>query len=138
MIRRNFKPHSCDLDENGPESIHRAVTLVHEFSAAAGLTPQQSAKLAILVEEAVTNLYDHADVQPGFAGSLTLDLDGDSVRVVLCDSGTAFDPRGATETRAPDVERGGGAGLALIRAWAEILDYRSDNGRNRLELTLRG
>ncbi|MFN3472780.1 MAG: ATP-binding protein [Blastomonas sp.] len=137
MIGRNFKPHSCDLDENGPVSIHRAVALVHEFSAASALTPEQGAKLAILVEEAVTNVYDHADVQPGFAGSLALAGDSDGVRICLCDSGQAFDPRSADEDRLPDLERGGGAGLALIRAWAEIVDYRSEDGVNRLELKLR-
>ncbi|MDM7958062.1 ATP-binding protein [Blastomonas sp.] len=138
MIRRNFKPHSCDLDENGPESIHRAVALVHEFSASAVLTPQQTAKLAILVEEAVTNLYDHADVQPGFTGSLALSADDDGVGICLCDSGTAFDPRTVEDTHVPDLDRGGGAGLALIRAWADALDYRSEEGCNRLELKLRG
>jgi len=137
MIRRNFKPHSCDLDENGPESIHRAVALVHEFSAATVLMPQQSAKLAILVEEAVTNLYDHADVQPGFAGSLSLARESGGVRISLSDSGKAFDLREADAQQAPDLDRGGGAGLALIRAWADVLDYRSENGRNLLDLRLR-
>lgn len=137
MIGRNFKPHSCDLDENGPESIHRAVALVHEFSATNALASATGAKLAILVEEAVTNLYDHADIQPGFAGSLALSADDDGVGICLCDSGTAFDPRTVEDTHAPDLDRGGGAGLALIRAWADILDYRSENGRNRLELKLR-
>lgn len=137
MIGRNFKPHSCELDENGPESIHCAVALVHEFSAASSLTPSHTARLAILVEEAVTNLYDHGQVQPGFTGSLALSDDGDGVGICLCDSGKAFDPREADECHGPDEERGGGAGLALIRAWAEIVDYRSEDGRNQLELKLR-
>ncbi len=137
MISRNFKPHSCDLDENGPETIHRAVALVQLFSKNNGLAPQQRAKLAILVEEAVTNLYDHGTVHPGFAGTLTLTADPQSVRVVLCDSGTPFDPREADEIEMPNLDRGGGVGLAIIRAWAEIIDYRSEDGINRLELKLR-
>lgn len=137
MIRRNFNPHSCELDENGPESIHRAVSMARLFSTTNALTPQQQTRLAILTEEAVTNLYDHAASEPGFAGRVTLTADGDSVRVVLSDSGQPFDPRTADEIEMPNTERGGGVGLAMIRAWAEILDYRTENGVNRLELKLR-
>lgn len=137
MIRRNFKPHRCDLDENGPESIHRAVELAHLFSTSNALAPQRRARLAILVEEAVTNLYDHGAIGPGFAGTLTLSADSTDVRVTLCDSATPFDLRDAHEADMPNTERGGGVGLAMIRAWAEIVDYRSANGTNALELKLR-
>jgi serine/threonine-protein kinase RsbW len=137
MIRRNFNPHSCDIDENGPESIHRAVALVQLFSASNALTPKQRVKLAILAEEAVTNLYDHGVVDSAFSGTLTLTSDNGEVRLMLCDSGEPFDPREADEIDMPNIERGGGAGLAMIRAWAEIVDYRSGDGVNRLELKLR-
>lgn len=137
MIRRNFNPHSCELDQNGPESIHRAVTTAHLFSTTNALTPQQQARLAILTEEAVTNLYDHGAALAGFAGTLGLTRDGDSVRVILSDSGPPFDPRTEDEIEMPNTERGGGVGLAMIRAWAEIVDYRTENGINRLELKLR-
>ena len=141
MISRNFNPHSCDLDENGPETIHRAVSLVQLFCANNGLPQQQRAKLAILVEEAVTNLYDHGALTTGFTGTLTIAGDADAepggVRVTLCDSGPPFDPRAADEIEMPNLERGGGVGLAMIRAWAEIVDYRSESGINWLELRLR-
>ncbi|MFN3820169.1 ATP-binding protein [Blastomonas sp.] len=137
MIRRNFNPHSCELDQNGPESIHRAVSMAQLFSTTNALTPQQQARLAILTEEAVTNLYDHGGARAGFAGTLTLTGDGDSVRVILSDSGPPFDPRTEGEIEMPNAERGGGVGLAMIRAWAEIVDYRTENGINRLELKLR-
>lgn len=137
MISRNFKPQSCDLDEDGPESIHRAVALTQLFSASNDLAPQHQAKLAILVEEAVTNIYDHAASAPGFTGSLLLAIDAGRVRVTLTDSGPPFDPREADEIEMPNLERGGGVGLAMIRAWADILDYRSEAGLNRLELALR-
>ncbi len=137
MIRRNFKPHSCSLDENGPESIHRAVALVQLFSTANGLSPQQRAKLAILAEEAVTNLYDHGAVAVGFVGTLALVGEEGDVRLVLSDSGEPFDLREAEVADMPNMDRGGGMGLALIRAWAEIIEYRSAGGLNRLELKLR-
>ncbi|WP_052129663.1 ATP-binding protein [Sphingomonas sp. 35-24ZXX] len=137
MIRRNFNPHSCSLDDNGPESIHRAVGLVQLFSTTNALSPQQRAKLAILAEEAVTNLYDHGAVQPGFGGTLALVGQAGEVRLILSDSGAPFDLREADVAEMPNVDRGGGVGLALIRAWADIIDYRSEDGINRLELKLR-
>lgn len=133
------------LDVNGPESIHRAVTLAQLFSTTNALSPQQGARIAILVEEAVTNLYDHCAVQAGFSGTLTLAWapgptpasNGGDIYVTLCDSGAPFDPRAAEPIDRPNMDRGGGAGLAIIRAWAEIIDYRSEGGVNRLELKLR-
>lgn len=138
MIRRNFKPLSCDLDGNGPDSIHRVVALAQLFSVTNGLTPTQRAKLAVLVEEAVTNLYDHGVVGDGFHGRVDLLVDGEDVHIRISDSGDAFDPRTAEDVAMPNADRGGGAGLAMIRAWADIVDYRSQAGMNLLELKLRG
>lgn len=136
MERRNFKPNSCRLTANGPESVHRAVELAQRFSAHYGLAPSQRAKLSIVVEEAVTNLYDHGAGQAGFEGWLALDDSAGSVQVVLADNGQPFDPRDMPEPDMPNAERGGGAGLALIRAWAEIAGYRRENGFNLLEIVL--
>jgi anti-sigma regulatory factor (Ser/Thr protein kinase) len=137
MITRNFKPLGCPLDENGPESIHRAVELAQLFCTTNALPDAQQAKLAILVEEAVTNLYDHGGVSTGFCGHIDLYGATDDIRIVLSDSGTAFDLRTADDFEMPNMDRGGGVGLAMIRAWAQIIDYRSEAGINRLELKLR-
>lgn len=136
MERRNFKPNSCRLTANGPESVHRAVELAQRFSADYGLAPAQRAKLSIVVEEAVTNLYDHGADLADLEGWLELAESGGAVQVVLADNGRPFDPRDMQETDMPNADRGGGAGLALIRAWADIAGYRRENGFNLLELVL--
>jgi serine/threonine-protein kinase RsbW len=137
MERRNFNPYSCNLTANGPESVHAAVELVQRFCGEHGLAPALRAKLSIVVEEAVTNLYDHGSIAADFAGWVTLDMPGGPVRIVLADNGAPFDPREAEELDLPNVERGGGVGLAMIRAWADILAYRQQDGFNLLELRLR-
>lgn len=137
MAVRNFKPLSCDLDENGSESIHRAVALAHLYSTHHGQGDTQSARLAILVEEIVTNLYDHAAPAAGFSGRLMLANDTDGVRISLWDSGPPFDPRDATALDQPNPERGGGVGLAMTMAWAKVVDYRRERDFNRLDLRLR-
>lgn len=137
MIRRNFYPLSCQLDENGPESIHRAVTLANDYNAQHVVGDRQSARLAILIEELVTNLYDHGVVAKGFSGELVLQVENDSLCVTLRDSGAPFDPRDAAEVDMPNAVRGGGVGLAMIRAWADVLDYRREDGMNCLLLRMR-
>ncbi|WAC22687.1 ATP-binding protein [Blastomonas sp. SL216] len=138
MTARNFKPYRCDLDANGPESVHRAVALAQAFSAEHSLAPVQGAKLAVLVEEAVTNVYEHGGAERGLCGWLALERDPAGVCILLADNGCPFDPRAAEMSDMPNMERGGGAGLAMIRAWAEIADYRREEGFNLLELVLLG
>lgn len=135
MTARNFKPFRCDLDADGPESVHRAVALAQSFAAEHRLAPDQNAKLAVLVEEAVTNIYEHGAAD---AGWLALAPDPAGICILLADNGRAFDPRSVAGSDLPNMERGGGAGLTMIRAWAEIADYRREDGFNLLELVLLG
>lgn len=138
MTSRNFNPYRCDLDGNGPESIHRAVAQAQAFAEEHSLSPMLGAKLAVLVEEAVTNVYEHGAVEGSLSGWLDLYPDPAGICIILADNGRPFDPREADEIDAPNSERGGGAGLAMIRAWAEIADYRREDGFNLLELVLLG
>jgi len=138
MITRNLKPYRCELGASGPESVHRAVELVRGFCTDHSLAPAQSAKLAILVEEAVTNIYEHGQVEGPRVGWVMLGGDAAGVHICLADNCAPFDPRSFVESDQPNMERGGGAGLSMIRAWAEIVDYRQEDGFNLLELVLLG
>lgn len=93
-------------------------------------------RLAVVVEECISNLIEHADLAAGARIGLTLTADVDGVRVSVSDPGAPFDPRAWT-FEGPNPERGGGAGLALIRAWSEIESYRRRSGRNVLVLRVR-
>ena len=55
---------------------------------------------------------------------------------MLVDNGAPFDLRLAPEPGELPPERGGGAGLALVRAWAQVETYARVDDRNRLELWL--
>lgn len=138
MTACNFNPYRCDLDGNGPESVHRAVMLAQSYAIDHQLAPVQAAKLAVLVEEAVTNVYEHGEAAQGFSGWLALQPDPAGICILLADSGIPFDPRSVAEADMPNAERGGGVGLAMIRAWAQIADYRREDGLNLLELLLLG
>lgn len=120
----------------GADAVHLMVEEAKRFAAARRLSQAEAAKLAIVVEELVINLVDYGwDGEPGRT-ELVLDRTGDGIAIMLSDDGVAFDPRMADRDDAiPD--RGGGAGINIIRAWADILDYRSEHGWNRIELRLR-
>ena len=120
---------------DGPDPVHQAVTLARAFGEAHSLCPESAARLAILVEELVINLFDHAGLGAGDIVVIGLVREGAAVRLVLADPGRPFDPREAAQDAAiPD--RGGGAGLAFVHAWSEIIDYRTADGANRLELLI--
>jgi anti-sigma regulatory factor (Ser/Thr protein kinase) len=117
---------------DGAGMLSGAVELARDFAATHGLEAGDAARLCILVEELVANLSDHGTPGPT-PPRLSLLIEAAAIRIRLVDSGKPFDPRRAA-VQSPHQERGGGAGLAIVRAWAEIEDYRSDRNGNRLEI----
>lgn len=127
---------SITLKLRGDEAVHRAVVAAQAFADDHRLAGQRAARLAIIVEELVTNLVEHGGVAGGDLIELTLRRDAAGIVLVLTDPGTAFDPRLDRPTDATAPDRGGGAGIDLVKAWATILSYGSDRGRNRIELSI--
>lgn len=113
----------------------RALELVRAFAGAHALETELVERLAVVVEEWVSNLIEHADLPPGARVGLSLAMGNGVVKVRITDPGAPFDPRLAT-FEGPNPERGGGAGLALLRAWSRIEGYERRDSRNRLRLAL--
>ena len=115
--------------------MHEATLAARDFAEAAALAEADASRLAIVVEELVTNLYDHGGLADD--AMFTIDLSATDVEVVmiLTDPGKPFDPASA-KVDAPTRSRGGGAGLKLLRAWASYTHYQTEDGRNRLRLGL--
>jgi anti-sigma regulatory factor (Ser/Thr protein kinase) len=87
------------------------------------------------VEEWVANVVEYGGPQGGARIVLKLRVEAGLARVSISDAGAAFDPRTAVFDR-PNLERGGGAGLALIGSLCHIASYARRAGRNRLVLEL--
>lgn len=119
----------------GPDAVARALHLARAFARDAALAPSDGDRLAIIVEEWVANLMEHGEQPPAGRIGLRLARDGDRVRLTFTDAGKPFDPR-AAGFEGPNLERGGGAGLELVRAWSRIAAYGRRAGRNRLVLDL--
>lgn len=114
-------------------AIARALGVARQFGEAAGLGPDGTQQLAIVVEEWLANLVEHGELAPGSLIVMRLEREPACVRMTVTDAGVFFDPRDAI-LDGPRPERGGGAGLALIRAWSRVVAYARRGGRNRLEL----
>lgn len=111
------------------------VTGAQNFGELCRLDAGHAARLAIMIEELVTNLVEHGGIGEHGVVELILTQEDGVIAIALSDTGVAFDLR-ATESDEDIPERGGGAGIDLVRAWAEIVDYRSGNGENRLILKM--
>ncbi|SDD01999.1 Anti-sigma regulatory factor (Ser/Thr protein kinase) [Sphingomonas sp. YR710] len=122
----------CD----GADAVRGAVTLARDFGAHHGLAAIAAARLAIVIEEIVTNAIEHGRVAAGDQVDLSLALQSGGVRVVFVEPGLPFDPRQATPATPVHEQRGGGAGLDLVKHWTRVVDYRTVDGINRLELIL--
>jgi anti-sigma regulatory factor (Ser/Thr protein kinase) len=92
-------------------------------------------RLALVVEEWVANVVEHGGPPAGSRIVLSLRLQGEVVRLAMSDAGRPFDPQTAAFD-GPNLDRGGGAGLALIASHGRIVQYARRAGRNRLVLEI--
>lgn len=112
-----------------------AVAEARNFSESAGYPAGLTARLAIIVEELVANILEHGDAPPDAPIRLGLEATPDGLLLLLEDRGGPFD-LAASDGADAVPERGGGAGVRLVKSWAQILSYSRVDGWNRLELLL--
>lgn len=132
MSPRESNPDRLNRRLGGGGTIVEAVEAARAFGRSRRLAGEDLARLCIIIEELIANLYDHAGLTEQDEVELTLVGEAAGMRVTIVDAGEPFDPRTTPDSSPPD--RGGGAGLALVRAWTEILSYEVTGDGNRLEL----
>jgi anti-sigma regulatory factor (Ser/Thr protein kinase) len=90
----------------------------------------------VCVSELAGNVLAHGRTAPD-VDSIILELrhTPPGLEIELSDSGAAFDPATAPAIE-PDADRIGGRGLRLVRAYAQVLAYRRNDGRNVVTLQL--
>jgi serine/threonine-protein kinase RsbW len=124
---------TCQLQ--GGEAVIVASNAAREFGMVQRLAKDDCARMCIIVEELVANLYDHGGLTHEDRIALDLSRESGGIRVTLTDPGKPFDPRTATPKRKrPD--RGGGVGIDIVRSWAQFVAYDVTADGNRLELLL--
>jgi serine/threonine-protein kinase RsbW len=117
------------------EAVSRALRLARRFAVTGDLEPGAADRLALVVEEWVANVVEHGGPQGRARIVLRLYQEVTLVRLSFSDGGAPFDPRAAVFD-GPNLERGGGTGLALITGFCRIAAYSRRAGRNRLVLEM--
>lgn len=135
MGARESNPDHLSCRLQGPQAIEQAANAARAFASSQRLSADDLARLCIVVEELVANLYDHGGLTDEDVVELHFASDPAGVRVTIIDPGAPFDPWTA-QRRVEHPERGGGVGIDIVRAWAQLIGYESTAGGNRLELRL--
>jgi len=126
------KSPGASYELTGQAAPRAACEAARSFAGDAGLHILDADRLCILVEELVANQVEHGGAASTHLG---LTLEGQNVRIELTDTGAPFDLR--TRSSGSQIpERGGGAGLAIVQAWARVLSYRRAAGVNFVELLM--
>jgi anti-sigma regulatory factor (Ser/Thr protein kinase) len=123
------------LDFSGDQPLRAVLAEAFDALTRLDLDADTQARAAVIVEELLANLFDHGGLGPAGVIRLEFDRGADSLRLQLCDTGRTFDSRRAP-ARSAVPERGGGAGLRIVRNWAEILSYEPGPPFNRLLLRI--
>ena len=116
-------------------SLVRAV--VEQSCLGFGAREESATAVVLAVNEAVANVMRH-----GYGGDTTRPIriacrgDGEMIEVRICDHGQQAEFL-SRETLPPDELRVGGRGLFMIRALMDEIEYRRDDGRNRMYLRKR-
>ncbi|MES2903863.1 MAG: ATP-binding protein [Pseudomonadota bacterium] len=119
----------------GATPVSDAADTTRAFAIKNRIVGADLSRLCVIVEEIFANLIEHGGVGPYDMVDLSLSSDPDGVRIVIVDPGQPFDPRSVRPAhRLPD--RGGGAGINIVHAWASHIDYRPSAGRNQLTLLI--
>ncbi len=145
MMAIHYTPQTPD------DELSATLTLTNDVSQVAKLTDFQKSvyqqmgldkklvrQLQLAVEEAVVNVIDYA-YPAGTEGSVEVSMtsDGRRLRVVIVDSGVAFDPteHEKVDTTLSAEERPiGGLGIYLVRELMDTINYERTDGRNVLTL----
>ncbi|MEW5683403.1 MAG: ATP-binding protein [Pseudomonadota bacterium] len=137
QLREHSQPAGAHLARLPAESaaVRRALEHARGFCEAREVSRDAAERLAIIVEEWIANVLEHGETPARSRIILSLAHQGEVVRVTFSDAGLPFDPREAS-FEGPHAERGGGAGLELIRAWSRIVVYARRGGRNRVVLDM--
>lgn len=115
-------------------AIAKALELARDFIVRAACGPDSEARISIIVEEIVANIVEHGKAPPESVIEVELTALGADIGLTIADSGTFFDMREADLPEDAPPERGGGAGIALILHWAQVIGYERVDGRNVLRL----
>ena len=124
--------------KNDARQVDQLSNFIKEQTARMELPSKLAGEIRLAVEEAVVNVMEYA-YPAGTEGDVTIDVkyDGQRVKIVISDSGYAFDPtvKADADTTLSAEERPiGGLGILLVRRLMDSINYERMDGRNVLTM----
>jgi serine/threonine-protein kinase RsbW len=121
--------------------VRRAGAWVDELAILLNLTGETEYALRLCLEEAVTNIVNHATPEPGVerdAVGLHLVANASTLCLTIEDHCGAFNPLDTPlpEPDSPAPEGEGGLGITLLRRHADQVSWERIGTTNRLSITL--
>ncbi len=115
---------------NDTAQLSMVRTVVQDIIRQSGLRPEDRNKIVLAVDEAISNVIEHA--YEGKAGEIevVLDLDDDRLEVVIRDNGNKFEPAAIADPDIGEHIRQGrkkGLGMFLMRKIMDHVDYSLDS-----------
>jgi serine/threonine-protein kinase RsbW len=135
MSRRESYSDRMTRRLQGTDAVRQAADAAREFGEAQLLNQDELARTCIVIEELIANLYDHGGLTGEDHVELSFLSEPEGIRVTIADPGNPFDPW-AAPLRRERPRRGGGAGIDIVRAWAQFVRYDVMPEGNRLEFLL--
>ncbi len=96
-------------------------------------------QLNLVLDELFTNIisygYENSSEEPV---TVTLTNSGDSIEIIICDSGKPFDPTAAKKPKTDcslAETPNGGLGIFLVHQYTDTIDYKRAEDKNILTLT---
>jgi sigma-B regulation protein RsbU (phosphoserine phosphatase) len=136
------EPLPFDLNvERSMNGVRRVGAWVDELAILLNLSGETEYALRLCLEEAVTNIVNHATPEPGVEQdivALHLLANASKLLVTVEDHCGAFNPL-TTPLPQPDdpaPEGEGGLGITLLRRHADEVTWERDGATNRLSITL--
>ena len=124
---------------NDVMEVPRLTDFINDVCQSLGIEEVLTMQLTLAVEEAAVNVMNYA-YEPGTVGTVDLDAEADNgeLKIIISDSGVAFDPTQKAEadiTLTAEERPIGGLGIFLVRQIMDDVNYRRQDGRNILTLT---
>jgi anti-sigma regulatory factor (Ser/Thr protein kinase) len=123
--------------------LHKAEEGLDEFSAAHGLTRNDTWPFHVAIDEILSNIvkYGHPEGAEDSRVEIRLRLEAESLEMIILDDAAPFNPLDAerpdTALAAEDREIGG-LGIEIVRRLMDTIEYdRVDDRKNRLTLRRR-
>ncbi len=124
-----------------PKELARLIDEASAFVESRSLSPQVIYKVNLTLEEILTNIVKYA-LSDGRTSliDVSLVLTDSAVRIQIVDQGREFDPCSCPPPQLSECILEcdeGGLGIHLVRQAVDSMDYRCEEGKNVLTITIR-